>query len=61
MSFDEYHNYCKNNKIDITKWHPESLHDKIRSGESLTEAETCAKLFLEVVGYVTWTWNSKKP
>ena len=59
MSFDEHLDYCKRNKIDITKWKLNELHSKIMSGQSLTESETCAKLFLEVVGYTTWKWDNK--
>ncbi len=58
MTFEEYYNYCRSNKIDITKWKPSVLHQKLMEKQPLTEAEVCAKLFLEKVGYVTWLWDN---
>ena len=60
MTFDEYLDYCKRNKIDITKWKLSVLHEKVMEQKPLTEAEVCAKLFLEAVGYATWTLDLKK-
>ena len=58
MTFEEYYNYCRSNKIDITKWKASVLHQKLMDNQPLTEAEVCAKLFLEWVGYVTWLWDN---
>jgi len=59
MTFEEYYNYCRSNKIDITKWKLNTLHQKLMdNNQPLTESEVCAKLFLEKVGYVTWLWDN---
>lgn len=60
MSFLEYLQYCYNNIIDITKWKIVSLYEKVSTGKSLTPAETCAKLFLEEMGYHSWLADQQK-
>lgn len=46
-AFTEYYKYCKDNKIDITKWSILKLANKVANNERLTPAELLAKLFLE--------------
>lgn len=48
--FSEYLEYCRQQKIDITKWNIMSLSKKWNTGKPLTEAEQLAKLFLEEAG-----------
>lgn len=49
-TFSKYLDYCRKYDVNIFKWDVMTLHEKIRSGNILTEAEYLAKLFLEETG-----------